>query len=164
MFVVAYQNTMRSAKPKPPKEKPEVRNLVEINRQRREAYERRARREAWERAIQAERTKREAKRRKLLERIENVRKALAADVVTVPRRVPVNDLLATFCFENKVTIEQLRAHNRQVALTILRDKAIRLVRDARPDMSLPAIGRVFDRDHTTIIWSLKKTSRPEDKR
>ncbi|MBX3751922.1 MAG: hypothetical protein KF897_17725, partial [Opitutaceae bacterium] len=48
-----------------------------------------------------------------------------------------------------------------------RFEAIRLVRAARPDLSLPAIGRLFNRDHTTILHALKRagtTVRPQPRR
>ena len=38
-----------------------------------------------------------------------------------------------------------------------RHVAVRAVADARPDMSLPMMGRVFKRDHTTLLAALKKT-------
>lgn len=41
-----------------------------------------------------------------------------------------------------------------------RFEAIRAVADARPDLSLPQLGRIFNRDHTSIIHALKATATP----
>lgn len=49
--------------------------------------------------------------------------------------------------------------SRAKSLVIIRHAAIRAVADARPDMSLPQIGHVFNRDHTTILWALRKTKK-----
>lgn len=46
-----------------------------------------------------------------------------------------------------------RAHRAVAA----RDAAIRAVADERPGLSLPQIGRIFNRDHSTILHSLRKT-------
>lgn len=42
----------------------------------------------------------------------------------------------------------------------VRHAAMRMVVDARPDLSLVAIGKVFNRDHTTILSALRKTKKP----
>lgn len=41
-----------------------------------------------------------------------------------------------------------------------RFEAIRAVADARPDLSLPQLGRIFNRDHTSILHALKATATP----
>lgn len=58
------------------------------------------------------------------------------------------------------SFEHIKSDSRMKDLVKVRDACIRAVADARPDMSLVAIGRVFDRDHTTIMHSLRKTKKP----
>lgn len=46
--------------------------------------------------------------------------------------------------------------SRKVPVVKARFEAIAKVREARPDLSLPALGRIFRRDHTTILYALRK--------
>jgi chromosomal replication initiation ATPase DnaA len=55
------------------------------------------------------------------------------------------------------TFHELLSHRREKRAVTARHEAIAAVARARPDMSYPAIGRLFGRDHTSIIHALKKT-------
>lgn len=50
--------------------------------------------------------------------------------------------------------------SRNRALVKVRQECIRAVADARTDLSLPQLGRIFNRDHTTILHALRKTRKP----
>lgn len=58
-----------------------------------------------------------------------------------------------------VRYQDIVGASRTRSIVIVRHAAMRAVADARPDMSLPQIGRAFNRDHTTIIHALRKTKK-----
>ena len=51
-----------------------------------------------------------------------------------------------------VTYEQVLSKSRAREIMFARCEAIRAIRAIRPQMSLPQIGRVFRRDHTSILY------------
>lgn len=53
---------------------------------------------------------------------------------------------------------------RQKALLDARFAIVRIVANARPDMSLLQLGRLFKRDHTTILNALRKTQKDGQER
>jgi chromosomal replication initiation ATPase DnaA len=107
-----------------------------------------------------ERAVREQRRRQLLDRVERARMAGSVDDCPKPRIVPVKDLLAKFCLDHDITFAELCSLRRPRHLVALRDEAIRIVADSRPDLSTPQIGRIFGgRDHTTILYALRKTKK-----
>lgn len=55
-----------------------------------------------------------------------------------------------------ITIKDIRAPGRMKKVVAARHEAIAAIRRIRPDLSLPAIGRFFNRDHTTILSALRK--------
>lgn len=58
-----------------------------------------------------------------------------------------------------VTVEAIMSKSRMDKIAEARHAAIRAVANSRPDWSLTMIGKVFGRDHTTILHSLRKTKR-----
>lgn len=88
-----------------------------------------------------------------IERFKNVR------IVHVADKVPVADILASVVQETGVPRSMLFGPSRTRRVVEARFKAIRAVADARPDLSTPCIGRLFRRDHTSILHALKKTKR-----
>lgn len=73
-------------------------------------------------------------------------------------RVPVLDIIKAVAAKHGLTVAQIKGHGRQKALTAARHEAISRVYAARPDLSLPQIGRIFHRDHTTILHAVRKTA------
>ncbi len=55
-----------------------------------------------------------------------------------------------------VTVEAIKSERRTNLLVAVRRRAIVRVFLAKPKASLPMIGKWFDRDHTTIMWSLQR--------
>ena len=101
---------------------------------------------------------------KMAEEEANARLAARnAEAVSLYRQVPVHRansarvIAMTVAARHGMTFELVAGASRNKRIVAVRDEAIRAVADARPDMSLPAIGRVFNRDHTTILHSLRKT-------
>ncbi|WP_027039107.1 helix-turn-helix domain-containing protein [Mesorhizobium ciceri] len=153
MFVAHFENTMRNARPKYV-EPVAIRTMDQVR------AERRARDEAERLRVQL-RDEREARHREVLEKIEYSLNRYRQDKVPLAEKLPLRVILAAICEFHGVTVEQLMGRGRQRFMTKIRDEAIRAVADARPDMSLPELGRVFaNRDHTTILFSLRKTTKP----
>lgn len=55
-----------------------------------------------------------------------------------------------------VSVDALCGRNREKGLVKVRHLAMVLVYDHCKTLSLPTIGRLFDRDHTTVIHALRK--------
>jgi len=67
------------------------------------------------------------------------------------QKIPVEKIIRAVCDAYKVTKEDLLSPRRQGHIMVPRYHAIALTVDLRPDLSLSTIGRLFDRDHSTII-------------
>lgn len=74
----------------------------------------------------------------------------AFDYVPVGQRI-----LAEICAKHKTNMRELRSPRRNTYIVRARQEAAyRLVNEA-PHLSLPAIGRMLNRDHTTILHSVR---------
>lgn len=71
-------------------------------------------------------------------------------------RVAATVILQEVAAAYGVTMAELLGPRRSVRLVAIRHEAIALIYCARPDMSLPQIGRVVNRDHTAILHAVKK--------
>lgn len=63
-------------------------------------------------------------------------------------------IMALYAVENGVTISDLRGPCRKQPLVHYRQDLIAKLR-AKTDLSLPAIGRLLNRDHTTVLYALR---------
>lgn len=72
----------------------------------------------------------------------------------------IRDIIKVIAEHHGLRYGDIVGHRRQKHIIAVRDKCIRAAADARPDLSLPSIGRIFNRDHTTIMHSLRKTKQP----
>lgn len=126
----------------------------------REASERKHReREERERLAREERERRDAERRlKKLGVDEAVSGYSTINVMNV--RPNARAIVSEVAGNNGLSFSEVVGARRDRHVVAVRDAAIRAVADARPDMSLPAISRIFHRDHTTIMHSLRKTKKP----
>ncbi len=158
MQLFAYRQTMANARFKVAIEAPPNAEKIRAERRAREVQE------AIFRARAVEKARRENRRREILERIEKTLKRYRedrVDRVQLSERIPIRQILRVLCDFHGVTVDDLMSRRRQRYLVKIRHEAIRAVADARPDMSLPELGRVFDgRDHTTIMHSLRQTAKP----
>lgn len=66
-----------------------------------------------------------------------------------------NELLQFFA-ENQYDLTLVRSRSRRADVVAMRDAAIVHVWSRLPSISLPAMGRLFNRDHTSILYSLQK--------
>lgn len=72
-------------------------------------------------------------------------------------RISAFALLRAFAMKHGVAEDALTGRSRARFVVALRHEAIAIVALARPDMSLPRIGKVFGgRDHTTILHAMQK--------
>lgn len=55
-----------------------------------------------------------------------------------------------------VNLEEVMRKDRRRHVCLVRDDCIHRVKAARPNMSTPAIGRLFDRDHSSIMAALDR--------
>lgn len=85
---------------------------------------------------------------------------LPGDVPAYTPRPSPRDIIRQVAKDHGFTYNDIVGVRRHRALIEPRFLAIRAVADARPDMSLTAIGHAFRRDHTTILHSLRKTAAP----
>jgi len=83
---------------------------------------------------------------------------VAGDQDATVRPSLVIDTVATFY---GYTAEELLSPNRTKKLTMARQAAMWLSRQLT-DLSLPEIGRVFDRDHTTVMHAVRKVQAEVD--
>jgi chromosomal replication initiation ATPase DnaA len=74
-----------------------------------------------------------------------------AKLITPPRRIIIEAIEGT-----GVTYNEVVGESRTGRVVAARYAAILAVRRAFPHKSLPWLGRVFDRDHSTILHALKK--------
>jgi len=69
------------------------------------------------------------------------------------------EVLKQFAQHLGVPVSAIKCKTRKAETVRMRHAAIRVVADHFPNISYPAIGRAFDRDHTTIMASLRQTKR-----
>ena len=79
-----------------------------------------------------------------------------ADVITgaEPIRVTQDKIFAAVANKYGVTVEDIRGSRRTKDIAMARHVSIYIMRNVT-GMSLPSIGKVFNRDHTTILSSIK---------
>lgn len=85
-----------------------------------------------------------------------VEKFRTVEIQNHPTRQSGMDIIRGFCAENDIDIDVILGVSRSVEIVHLRQLAMVEVYTLRHDLSLPQIGRLFNRDHTTIIHALKK--------
>lgn len=139
MFAASYRNTMASARPKPAADPEVYRSIAQARA---------------EKQAEAERVEEEG-RQKVAAIIAKYRVIDVSDAKPNCRR-----LIEETAAKHGMTYRDVISASRAKLIVAVRNEAIRVVADARPDMSLPALGKIFKRDHTTILHSLRKTSAP----
>ena len=75
---------------------------------------------------------------------------------TQKRRAPIAEIAE----RHEVSLADVLGPSRFQHVVRARFAAIRAVRQRYPEMSLPQLGRLFNRDHTTILHALRKEPRP----
>lgn len=147
MFIAHYENTMRGARPKVKMvAEPRPRSIAEIREEKRAANEKALREMADASRAKAERAKRE------LEAIASYRCVVETGNGSSAKRI-----IQMVALAHGVRVSDILGRRRDKLVYAARQDAVKAVAEARPDLSLPQIGRIFDRDHTTILNSLRKS-------
>ncbi len=71
-------------------------------------------------------------------------------------KTPARQIIQQVAAAHGFTTEDVVGGGLKKKLVQARFDAIKAVADGRPDLSLPQIGHIFNRDHTSIIHALKK--------
>jgi chromosomal replication initiation ATPase DnaA len=147
MFAAYGKNTMANAKFKPREDDGVVRKIV-YRQPDRQVPTRQMIEDAWKRQQEAERLRKEVMARAVSQyRVINIRgeKRTAKQIIV--------EVAERFGF----THAEIVGKRRNRALVEARFACVRAVADERPDLSIVQIGKVFDRDHSTLCYCLKKT-------
>lgn len=103
-----------------------------------------------------------------IEKLKEERRTSAAEIarlggeatkaaLAAPHLRPARQILADIVAQHGYPVGVILGPGRADAIVKVRDAAIAAVHRARPDLSLPQLGLIFGRDHTSILHSLKKT-------
>ena len=99
---------------------------------------------------------RDKARRARIEELERQRIAGREKLIRQTSNKDARAVMARVALEMDVRIEDLLGPRRSAKLVEARHKAIIAVALERPKLSLPQIGKLFNRDHTTIMHALQK--------
>jgi chromosomal replication initiation ATPase DnaA len=69
---------------------------------------------------------------------------------------PVIDIIRLVATRHGVSVADIKAATHVLHIVAARHEAMAMVYTLRPDLSLPAIGRIFARDHTTVLSAVRK--------
>lgn len=78
--------------------------------------------------------------------------------VTTPKQFTLA-IVESVAAKHNVSVREILSPERTQRVVRARDEAIAEVVEARPHWSYPTVGRLFGRDHTTVIHSLQKLGR-----
>lgn len=78
-------------------------------------------------------------------------------VLRVPAKQIIAEVLEDF---PGITVSDILSQRRRRDLVKARHACMKAVHERRPDMSFPQIGRVFGRDHTSILHAVGHLNRP----
>lgn len=122
--------------------------------------------------VRREQEAKEAARRRLEEAYqaaemarERAQEALLAKKAIITAKYGSEDarqIIMEVAIAHGVSYEDILGRSRERHLVAARHEAIYEVRKRRPHLSLPQIGRIFKRDHTTILHALRQMERQED--
>ncbi len=71
----------------------------------------------------------------------------------VPPKAIIAEILADF---DGISVADVMSHRRGRHLISARHACVYAVHKRRPDLSYPQLGRIFERDHTTILHAVRK--------
>ncbi|WP_434286286.1 helix-turn-helix domain-containing protein [Celeribacter sp. SCSIO 80788] len=67
----------------------------------------------------------------------------------------LSEIISTFADERGVKVTDLVGPSKKQTLARHRQDCMATIRREKPSMSLPDIGRAFNRDHTTVLHALR---------
>jgi hypothetical protein len=75
-------------------------------------------------------------------------------------RVAIKALIAKIAADHGTTYEALQGPGRMAYIVRARCEAIAAIAKKYPQFSTPMIGKMFNRDHSTILWALHRAGMP----
>lgn len=101
--------------------------------------------------------------RKAQPRPEDPAVAAYRSIDVLEPKMPAREIISRVGALHGYTLAEITGPRLEKKLVQARFDAIKAVADHRPDLSLPQIGRIFNRDHTSILHALRKRGgrRPE---
>lgn len=99
---------------------------------------------------------------------DRVNKARRRDVIVVHDKpilmreaddtdsVSVRDIIRSVEFRHGLTPGEITGARRNTKVVRARHEAMWIAKELHPHLSFPAIGRIFNRDHTTVLHALRK--------
>jgi chromosomal replication initiator protein len=150
MFVASYERTMRNARPKFVEPVDIVVRTIEQIRAEKRAVamiEQRDRAAAWAAKLEERRV---AAEREAQAQVD----ANAFREAPVKGKQPVREIIAQVAAFHGFPPEVILSQRRDRPAVAARYEAIRAVREIRPELSTTVIGKLFDRDHTSILHAL----------
>lgn len=84
---------------------------------------------------------------------------LALSSIKPGSKTPAREIVAHVAALHGIPVAEIIGDSRKKDVVAARHAAIRAIRVHRPDLSFAQIGKAVNRDHTTIISSLKRTAK-----
>lgn len=119
-----------------------------------ERRERKAREEAEQRRQKSQSPQPELIRRPTAEEVR-ARFRVIEGSEGMPRPAGL-DIIKQVCEAHNVPVAYVLGKSRNRAIVDARQAAMAAVYQLRPDMSCPQIGKLFNRDHTTVLYAIVK--------
>lgn len=88
--------------------------------------------------------------------VHSVQRSAPFNFLTTPS---ARNIIALVALKSGLRVDDITGPRRGRELVAARHHAIRLINSHCPHLSLPAIGRIFNRDHTSILFALGRTKR-----
>lgn len=104
----------------------------------------------------------EAREREMKERLRQEQSRARAAFLSIPRdrKITVLEVIAAVAAKHGLTSDDIIGRSRKLNVLAARKEAMRMAHSLRPDLSSPQLGRIFKRDHTTILYILGKINKP----
>lgn len=150
MFMVEYRQTMKNARPKFVESNVVVRTVAQMRAEKRIEAERlrRERSKAWAEKLERQR----------LEELEKWKAENSVPNYVAPepeKKMPVKEIVANIAAVHNLPVDALLGPRRDKIAVAARFAAIWAIRDEYPGMPTTHIGRIFKRDHTSIIHAFR---------
>lgn len=81
---------------------------------------------------------------------------LVDEGIPIEPKTPAIDIIKDVASKYGLSVDIIRGRSRSGPVVAVRHEAMARVHVARPDLSLPALGRIFNRDHTSLLFALRK--------
>ncbi len=154
MFAVAYRQTMKNARPKFVESTVVVRTVAQMRAEKRIEAERlrRERSQIWAEKLERQRLAEIAK--------WNAANAVPGYVEPKPeKKMPVQEIISNIAAVHGIPVEAIMSPRRDRQAVNARFDAIVAVRNEHPHLSLTQMGKIFKRDHTSLIHALRVMSK-----